>query len=107
MQQRMRLRLGPVTDSEAGDKQDGHGGKDRPTVPGRAGHLAQGDGQRGGDQKDQFDLDEVAEGGGIFKGVPTIGVEKAAAVGTQFLNHLLRGHRSLGDDLGRARAAKW
>ncbi len=97
----MGLRFRPVTDGEACDKQDGHGGKDRPAVPGRASHLAQGDGERRGNEKDQFDFNEVAEGRGIFKGVPTIGVEEAAAIGAQFLDYLLGSDRALRDDLGR------
>src|SRR6202044_3270285 len=71
MQERMGLGFCPVTDEEACDKQDGHGGKDRPAVPGRTSHLAQGDGERRGDEKDQFDFNEVAEGRGILEGVPT------------------------------------
>ena len=30
----------------------------------------------------------------------TVGVEESAAIGTQFLNHFLRRHRSLGQGLG-------
>ncbi len=100
MQQWVRLRFCPVTDGVSGDKQNGHCGKHRPTVSGRAGHLAQGDGQGGRNQKDQFDLDKVAEGRGIFEWVCAVGVEKATAVGAQFLDHFLGSHRTLGDHLG-------
>ena len=100
MQQWVWSRLGPVTNGVGGDEEDGHGGKHRPAVARRAGHLSQRDRQRGGNQQDQSHLDEVAEGGGIFKRVCTVGVEEASTIGAQFLNHFLRGYRSLGQGLG-------
>ena len=56
-------------------------------------------GEPRGNREDQKQLQKIREGRGIFKGMRAIGVERAAAVGAEFLDGFLRGNRPLRDHL--------
>ncbi len=83
MNQRMRLRLRPVTSREPGGKQHKHGREDSPAVPRRTRHPAQRVGQPGRDDEDGENLKEVGERRGVLEGMSAIGVEESAAIGAR------------------------
>ena len=85
----------PVAGEDADEPEDGHRGEDGPAVFGRADHLAEGDGEAGGDEEDGEHLEEVRERCGVLEGMRAVGVEEAAAVGAQHLDGFLRWRRGL------------
>ena len=64
-----------------------------------ADHHAERVGKRERDQQDRDDLHEVRQRGRILEGMRGIGVEKAAAVGTELLDGFLRCDRAHGQGL--------
>src|SRR5438094_10500813 len=65
----------------------------------RAGHAAERIGQSRWNRKNQHDFKKVREWSRIFKRMRAVSIEKSTPVGTEFLDYLLRGHRSLRDHL--------
>ena len=57
--QRMRVRLGPVARRESRREEHKHGRKHGPAMARRAGHAAQRVGEAGGDDEDRKDLQKV------------------------------------------------
>ena len=104
---RISTAFGPPADQQAGQEQDGHGAPNRPAMLPVPGHQPQVAGQAGWDEKNGQQLGEVGQRGGILVWVGGIGIEKAAAVGAQHLDRLLRGHRSLGQALGQLPAGRF
>ena len=76
-----------------------HCREDGPAVAGRAGELAQRDGQRGWNEEHQQHFDEVRQRCRVFKRVGAVGVEEAAAIGAEHLDCFLRGDRALANCL--------
>ncbi len=70
-------------------------------MPRRAHHLPERDRQAGGDQEDRQYLEKIRQGRRILKGVRAVRVEKAAAVGAEHFDRLLRSDRALRDGLRR------
>ena len=94
--------LRPVTDEDADKEQNAHRREDGPTLLGVARHLAERIGERGGDQKDRENLQEVRQRRRIFEWVRAVRVEKSAAVRSEHFDRLLRSDRTLRDQLRRA-----
>jgi len=57
-------------------------------------------GEAGGDKKDGQHLEEIRKRRWIFKGMSSVGIREAAAIGPQHLDGHLRGHGPLRDRLG-------
>ena len=91
--------LGPVADHEGAEKDDRHGGVDRPALPLVAHHASECVRQGGRDQKDVQHLEEVAERRRVLVGNRGVRVPEAAAVGAELLDRDLRGGRALAERL--------
>ncbi len=90
----------PVGDGDAGQEQHAHRGEHRPALALVADHAAERVGQRRAEREDR---DASARSWsarvGFSNGCARVGVEEAAAVGAQHLDHLLRGDRAQRDGL--------
>jgi len=73
----------------------------RPALPAVADHFAERDAQRGGDQQDRQNLQEVREGRGILQRMGGVHAEEPAAVGAELLDRDLRRRGTDGDRLRR------
>ena len=62
-------------------------------------HFSEIPGQSAGDGEDGEDLDEIAQGIGVFKGMGGVGVEESATVGTEHFDGDLRSDGALRDCL--------
>ena len=78
-----------IRGGDAGNQQEGHGRQENPALLLVSGHATEGVGQRGGDAQDEQHLDEIGEGRRVLERMGAVGVEETAAVGAQFLDHLL------------------
>ena len=85
--------LRPLQGGKGDDEEKEHRREESPALPGVARHFTEGVGEGGRDEQDQEDLQEIGERRGVLEGVGGVGVEKAAAVGAQFLDGLLGGDR--------------
>src|ERR1035441_1736525 len=90
LEQRIAARFRPVGGGYPGEKQDGHGGPDRPAVTLRSGHAAKRIGKAGRNRKNRKHLQQIAERRGILKGMRTVRPEEATAVGAEHLDSFLR-----------------
>ena len=82
----------------AGEQHDHH----RQQYPARAwtaGHMSEGHRERGRQHGDGQQREEIGQGRGVLIRMGAIGIEEAAAVGSQVLDELQRRHRSLSDGL--------
>jgi hypothetical protein len=81
------------------NEHDEHGRQDGPALTGVPDHLAERVGERGRDEQQSVDIEEVGYGRRILEGMSGIGVEEPAAVRTQHLDGDLRCGRPESDDL--------
>ena len=81
---------------------DHHRREDRPALAAVADHAPEGGGERGRDQQDQQQLEEVRERRRVLERHRRVDVEEAAAVGAELLDGLLRGDRAERERLGAA-----
>ena len=92
----------PIGDGHAGDEQNAHDGQDGPALPLIADHATEDIGERGTKDEDRYHMDEVGDRAGVFVGMCGIGIEEAAAIGAEMLDHHLRGDWTLRNRLFRA-----
>src|SRR5208282_5006154 len=93
------VRLGPVADNDAGDKENAHDGEDGPALALITDHAAEHVGQRRAERKDRDHLHVIRQSGRVLERMRGIGVEETAAVGAEHLDHDLRGDRAYRDGL--------
>ena len=92
-------RFGQIGDKNAREEEKGHGAPDRPAMAWGAGHASEGVGEARRNGEDHQHLEEIGEGRGIFEWMSAVGVEKAAAIGSEHLDGFLRSDRTLRNGL--------
>src|SRR3984885_4918795 len=97
---RIALLFGLDRDRRHHDEDDRHSGEDGPSLARIADHAPKGEAQGGGNQQHRDHLQKIGQGRGILVRMRGIGVEKAAAIGTQHLDRLLRGDGAHAQGLG-------
>ena len=100
-QQRISTGFSPVSNRHAGQKQNRHGSPNRPSVTLRTGHSPQCVGEATAYSEDREHLNQVRQRSRVLKRMRAVGVEKAAAVCSEFFDDLLRSNRALCDGLIR------
>ena len=86
-------------DGQQAHEDDSHGGQHGPALPGIADHDAERVAERGGDQQNRQQLEEIRQRRRVLERVRGIDVEEAAAVGAELLDGDLRGDGTDRDDL--------
>ena len=102
-QQGVARTFGPGHGHHGGHKDQHHGRQDGPSLPEVSNHPPERETQGRGNQEDRQHLHQVGEGRGVFIRVCRVGIEEAAAIGSQQLDGLLRRHGPHGQCL-RSRA---
>ena len=91
--------LESVTDEDAGQEHHGKGGEYGPALARVLHHFSEGVSQGRRDHQQHPHFEQVSKWRRIFERMGGVGIEEASAVGAQFLDGFLGGHRSLRDDL--------
>ncbi len=76
-----------------------HGREHGPALARVTDHAAECVSQRGGNQDEAQHLEEIRQRSGILVRVSGVGIQEAAAVGSEFLDRFLGSHRSHGQRL--------
>src|SRR5258705_8404303 len=94
--------LGEHGGSRADYEKDRHHCEEGPSLAAITDHLAEGVSQSRADRKNREQLEEVGQRSWIFVRMRRVGIEKSAAISTEFLNNFLRRYRTLRDRLRSA-----
>jgi hypothetical protein len=83
------LGLRPLHEEKRDYEQENHARKESPALSSVANHYTEGIRETGWNEQDQQDFYEVGKGCRVFEGMCRVGIKKAAAIGSQFLDSLL------------------